>query len=94
MEVLRVLGGRGRLGRASVGRGGFGVCMHAGCSTAGLAGRAPAIAARGGGPGARGWHGEVQGDKSYVQDMVALRFAAGWDKVAWWMACPWHGSLG
>ena len=77
------------------GRAGVAVAVHARrVFDRGSAGRAPANAGRGGGPGARGWHGEVQGDKSYVQDMVALRFAAGWDKVAWWMACPWPGSLG
>ena len=44
----------------------------------GLAGRAPAIAGRGGGPGARGWHGVPQGDRGCLLHMVACWFAAVW----------------
>ena len=76
----------GWLGMVLVGRGGRGTCVHAGCSTVGLAGRAPAMAGRGGGPGTRGCHGELQGDTGYLLDVLVHALGAGWDKMTWW----WH----
>ena len=70
-------GAVGRPGGVLVGRGGRGACVHAVCSTVGLAGRSPAIAARGGGPGARARHGRPQGDRGMLLDMLARGFGAG-----------------
>ena len=70
-------GAVGRLRGVLVGRGGRGACVHAVCSTVGLAGRSPAIAARGGGPGARARHGRPQDGKWQLQGMVVRGFGAG-----------------
>ena len=42
------------------------------------AGSAPMITGGRRGPGARGGHGEVQGDRGQLLDMVVCCFAAGW----------------
>ena len=57
------------------------------------AGSATASAGRVRGPGARGWHGELLGDSGKLQDKVALRFAAGWDKVGMVDGMPCHCYL-
>ena len=79
---------------AGAGRLGWLRCGHARkVFDMGLTGRAPAITGRGGGPGAMGWLGVVQGDAGKVQDMVVQWIAAGWEQVGMGVACPWHGML-
>ena len=81
--------------RAGAGRPGWLWCGHAcGVFDSGSAGRAPANAGRGGGPGAWGWHGEVQGDRGCLLDMQVAGFWCWFAKWPWWWPCPWHGCLG
>ena len=76
-----------------VGRGDGGAVHARKVLDSGSAGSSLAIAGRGGGPGAMGWLGVVQGDTGKVQDMVVQWIAAGWEQVGMGVACPWHCML-
>ena len=73
-----------RLARVLVGRGGRGAVRARRVLDSGSAGRAPANAGREGGQEQRLGMGKLQGDKGYVQDVLAHALGAGWDKMAWW----------
>ena len=75
--LLAVGAGSGALGRMLVGRGGCGAVRARRVFDTRSAGRAPPIAGRGGGPGARGRVGEHQGGRGQLQDKVGCCFAAG-----------------
>ena len=59
----------------------------------GSAGRAPANAGRGGGPGARGCHGESQGGTGRLLDVLVAGFGAGLEQDGMVVAVPCHGWL-
>ena len=75
---------RGRSGpaRSGPGRAGVAVAVHA-CRVfdRGSAGRAPAKAGRGGGPGARAWHGEIRGIQGKLLDVLVPVLAVVWGQV-------------
>ena len=74
-------------------RGGHGIGMPAGCSTACRAAVQRRLRAGGRGleQGAR--VGEHLGSKGQLQDVVVQRLAAGLVKCPWWSPCPWHSCL-
>ena len=79
-----------------------GVCRPGGCGAvrarrvldSGSAGRAPANAGRGGGPGARGCHGESQGDTGKLLDVLVPALAVVWGQVGVGVACHAMAALG
>ena len=46
------------------------------------------------GPGARGGHGEVQGDRGQLQDMLVAGFGAGLEQDGMVVACHATAALG
>ena len=87
-------GGRGWLGRVLVGLGWLRCGSARQVLDMVLAGKAPASAGRVRGQELSGRVGEHLGSKGKLQDKVALRFAAGWDKVGMVGGMPCHCYLG
>ena len=87
-------GGRARLGRVLVGRGGSGAGTHAGCSTVGRPAELRQMRAGEGALVQGGRLGVPQGGKWQLQDMLVAGFWCWFAKWPWWWPCPWHGCLG
>ena len=76
--IVWACGWRSGASREGAGRPGWWWCRHARkLLDSRSAGRAPPIAGKVRGPGARGWHGEHQGGEGQLQDVVVGCFAAG-----------------
>ena len=77
-----------------VGRGGCGMVMPAGCSTAGRPAVHRHLRAGEGALEQGDRAGVPQGDWWQLQDMLVDGLGAGFAKWLGWWPCPWHGRLG